>query len=446
MSIWFLIYDIIFLLGLISYLPICFWRKKINFSAIWEKLGFISACSGKESVWIQVVSVGEVNLVEGLISTLKDMFNYSIVISTTTLTGYRLAKKRYSSKAEVIFFPFDLSLVLERAIKAIKPKIFIAVETEIWPNLYCRLKRKNIPIIIINGRISHKAFKRYRVIRPILRRILNQCDYIGVQNQFYKEKFLFLGAKEEKIIVSGNMKFESISSDVPDLLEIKGRYLSLMKKEGSLLVIAASTHFPEEEIVLDIYKDLKEELKKDISLLIAPRHIERISGIEKMVASRGFDPVRISRIEECFPKNAVYPIRDNSSKTTDDYRRQPISNRVYLLDTIGKLLYFYDIADLCFVGGSLARCGGQNILEPIYFLKPTVFGPYMDNFGDIQEAVLTAGAGIQVENTQELKEIIARLINDRALRDNLRDKCRKVFEEERASYEKNIQIILRCLG
>jgi 3-deoxy-D-manno-octulosonic-acid transferase len=423
MNILFIIYDIVFILGLTLYLPIYFYRKKITFSALLEKFGFIPRINNKKkSIWIQVVSVGEANLIQALIKRLNATLDYNIIISTTTVTGNKVAKRKYSHLAKIIFFPFDISCILGKVIKIINPKIFIAVETEIWPNLFYRLKRKGIPIVIINGRISNKAFEKYKKIKPILKHVLNKCNYVGVQNKAYMQKFISLGCSQDKITVSGNMKFENIEIDEKHLLEVKDKFTPLLKSENRLLIVGGSTHSPEEEILLKIYKDLCDSGEK-LSLLLAPRHIDRVASIEKIVKDLEFTPVRISTL-----KNYSHGGRN-----------------VFLLDTIGELLYFYSLCDICFMGGSLMKHGGQNILEPIYFLKPTVFGPYMDNFPDIEEVALAKGAGIKVEDPEKLKEVILRLTKDQPLRSNLRCKCSKIFEEERKGLEKNLQIILKYI-
>lgn len=423
MIILFWIYDIIFIIGLILYLPAYFFRRKITFSTLVQKCGFIKKIACGKTIWIHVVSVGEANLINTLIKKLKETLNYPIVISTTTLTGNTIARKNYSEKAKVIFFPFDISFILSRVIKLVDPKIFITVETEIWPNLFHQLKKRNIPIVIINGRISHKAFNRYIYIKPFIKRTLNNCSHIGVQNEFYKKRFIALGADAEKITISGNMKFESITFNDSRLLEVKNKYPALIKGNNQLLITAASTHHPEEEIILNIYKELI-LTSKNTSLLIAPRHIERLPSIEKTALTLGFNPVRISRLEKLPPKQ---------------------ERNVFILDIIGELIYFYSISDICFVGGSLIKHGGQNMLEPIYFLKPTIFGPFVDNFIDIVEIILNKSAGIKVSDSQKLKEVLMELIEDVSLRNNLRDKCAEVFEGEKRSLEKNLQLVMQGL-
>jgi len=420
--IFFIVYDIIFFFGLLLYLPLYFWRKKINLAALSEKMGFIGSKAVKDAIWIQVVSVGEVNLIENLLKRLKEVCDYPIVVSTTTLTGNRVALKKYSSIAKVIFFPFDISLVIHKVVKTIKPKIFIAVETEVWPNLFYHLKKKDVPIVIINGRISDKAFERYKSVKSFMGKFINKCDHIGVQNKTYKERFSSLGANPDKIIVSGNMKFESIAINQERLLRIKNTYTSALKREDRLVMIAASTHSPEEEMIINIYKDIFAQ-GRAVSLVIAPRHPQRVSLVEKVISAAGFEPVRVSK-----------------------FFSGPLSKRsVFILDTVGELLYFYSIADICFVGGSLIPSGGHNILEPIYFLKPTLFGPYMDNFKDIESIVLEKKAGLKVESQEELKQALLKLVKEEKSRTDLRNRCLEVFEKEKSSLDHNLEIILKCV-
>jgi 3-deoxy-D-manno-octulosonic-acid transferase len=422
MNLIFLLYDLVFFLGWILYLPFYARRKKINLSALREKFALYTAQGLKDAIWIQVVSVGEVNVITRFIHRLREVFDYPVVITTTTLTGNSLAKKKYSQYATILFFPFDFSWVIRRFLKNIKPKIFIAVETEIWPNLFYRLSAKHTPIVIINGRISNKAYARYKKIKPAIKWVLNKCSYIGAQNDYYKQRFLSLGCPQHKIKITGNMKFESIAVNKEQLVKYKQKFSGKLKNQNGLLILAGSTHHPEEEAILGIYKNLK-EAGKNISLLIAPRHIDRVSAIEKQVAALGFIAVRMSNFEH-IPKN---------------------EKNIFLLDTIGELIYFYSLSDICFVGGSLSDYGGHNILEPIYFLKPTIFGPHMDNFRDIEEIILTKGAAFKVKDSIGLCEVLERLIDDEALRGNLRLKCLDVFDEERKGLEENLKIILQCM-
>lgn len=426
MQIFFVIYDIVFLLVFFIYLPFYFFRKKINLAALKEKFSFVKV-NKKNYIWIHAVSVGEVILISSLIRRLSENFNLPILITTTTLSGKKVAEKNFSNIAEIHFFPYDISIIIKRFLRIVKPKIFIAVETEIWPNLFYNLKRKNIPILIINARISDKAFRRYYFFKAFVSKILKNCDAISVQNNFYKDRFILLGYPEKKLVVSGNLKFESISINSEQLIRIQRLYLPILKKdEDQFLFLAASTHYPEEKIILEVYKNLLNKFS-NIVLLIAPRHIERTDEIEKLAILNNFYPFRISKISLDFQKNK--------------YEKDVI----YILDTVGELIYFYSLADICFVGGSLVKFGGHNILEPIYFGKPTFFGPFMDNFKDIVDIVLDKNAAVRVDNKQQLETEISKILINKDLRRTFQERCHQVFENQKTALEKNFKLISKYI-
>ena len=422
MAVLLLIYDFLFLLGLSIYIPQHLWRKKMSFGSLKAKFGFIGFATRGESIWIQAVSVGEVNVIARLIQHLKENYNYEIVISTTTLLGNTLAREKYSDIARIIYLPFDISFVVRRVIRLLKPKVFIAVETEIWPNLFYYLKHQQVPILVINARISEGAFKHYRLIRPIMQRVLALPSYVGVQNQEYKERFMSLGLPEDKIAVSGQMKFETSAFDNARLYRCSEKYSSLLVDKERLLIVAGSTHPGEEEMLLNVYSKFASR-NSNVRLGIAPRHIERVLEIERIVKNHGFLPVRLSSLRQA----------------------QTAPKTVFIFDTIGELPYFYSIADICFVGGSLMPHGGHNILEPIYFSKPTLFGPHMENFKDIEEVVLRYSAGIKVTDALELETQLRRLIDDSAYRSLISGHCQRVFQEERKGLEEHIELITQFL-
>jgi 3-deoxy-D-manno-octulosonic-acid transferase len=414
-------YDCLFFLGLLAWFPFALWRKKVTPKVFGYKMGFALEPLSRGAIWIHAVSVGEIYVIGNLLKRLRELTEHPLVVSTTTLTGNALAKERYSSLAEVIFFPFDISFVLQKFLRTIEPRVFIAVETEIWPNLFFRLRKRSIPILILNGRISQRAYIRYKRFRWLFSRILNKCRHISVQNDTYRDRFVSLGISPEKIVVGGNMKFESISLDPERLSQIQKKY-AFLKKGSDFLLVAGSTHAPEEEIILEVFKALVQG-RNDTRLLIAPRHPQRVTTIEKIARSHNFNPVRLSR-----PQSSSGP-----------------NSRVFISDTIGELLYLYNLADICFVGGSFSNTGGHNILEPVYCSKPTIFGPCMSNFADAKEVVLEKEAGIQVDSQTALQNTLSQLMADSGLRDKLKARCQEVFGDQRKSLEKNIQLILDCL-
>ncbi|MBN2483364.1 MAG: 3-deoxy-D-manno-octulosonic acid transferase [Candidatus Omnitrophica bacterium] len=420
-------YDSIFFLGVIVYLPVYFKRKKITWSAFKEKCAVYPekarsiAPKNRKVVWIQVVSVGEVTLIRSLVEYLKAQGESDVVISVTTLTGRKVAEKMYPGNL-VVYLPFDISFLIRRAIRFIKPAVFVAIETEIWPNLYLQLKRENVPVIILNGRISERAFAQYRKIKFFMKKILNLAECIGVQNQFYKERFLELGADIEKTIITGNLKFSNYSIDEKKYAAFVEKYYPYLKNDDSLLFLAASTHAPEETYALDCYKTLIVRYP-NLRLMVVPRHIERVDEIERIFAAAGFRTLKLS----------------------EGFKGGTSSQDVFVVDTVGDLLACYSMADFCFVGGSLADYGGHNILEPLYFAKPTLFGPCMSNFKEIEQTVLDHQAGIQVAHSEDLRERLEELIQDVSYRQKLSGNAHAIFTEGQETLKNSVACIRRWL-
>jgi len=410
-------YDLFFILGLFLYIPIYIVRRKFSLKAFLEKLSLFMPLEEQlgKSIWIQAVSVGEVLAIKELIYKIKDETSCDIIISTTTLTGHSVAKKKYSNDFNVVFFPFDITFVLKRFINTVNPKLFIAFETELWPNLFYQLESKQIPIIVLNSRISDLAYSRYKKIKFFIKGVIKKVSFIGVQNDIYKRRFLSLGADISKITITGNIKFSASSIDGAGIEVFKEKYESILKSNGAKLIIAASTHHPEEKIMFDAYKKLKDEF--NLSLLIAPRHPEKSKEVEKIANLFGLDPIMISGLDRIS------------------------SQGVYILDTVGDLSKFYSLCDVCFVGGSLVNYGGHNILEPISLLKPTIFGPFMSNFTEIEEIALKYKAAIKIKSKHELGSALKRVLLDDELKTKLAVNCVNVFKQERKFLEKNIEII-----
>lgn len=423
MKIFSLIYDVLFIAGFVFYLPFYFLKKKVNFTSLKCRLGIFSFFS-KNSIWVHAVSVGEVILIEPLLKKLQDLFQLPIVVSVTTLTGYGVALEKYSAKGiKVIYSPLDLTFTIKRFLKKINPKLFIAAETELWPNLILCLKQKNIPFLVVNGRISKPAFRRYCFLKIVFKKILSGPVYIGAQTEADKQRFLALGAVESQVSITGNLKF-NIAGLVPQKNKSQAqKYASFLKPEKVFLFTAASTHSPEEKIVIAIYQNIYK--KYPLNLLIAPRHPQRVNSVEKLIKDKGFNPVRISQIS-FFPEAALKKLFQ--------------AENVFILDTVGQLFYFYDFSDICFVGGSFSNSGGHNILEPISLLKPTLFGPSMENFAAIKETVLKYSAGIEVKSPAQLQEKIVFLLENEKARVSYSRACKLVFEKE-DSLEKTIRFI-----
>lgn len=417
----FYIYDFFLFTAMVLYLPFYFGKKKIDFLAFKQRLGSIPVKSAEPSIWIQAVSVGEVHLAAGLIKELRNKYKDPIILSITTLAGYNLAKDKYPALAEFFFFPADFSGVVDQVMNRVNPKLFISIETEIWPNLFYRLNKGHIPIVILNARISEKAYLRYKFARFLIKPALKRVAVIGAQDEEYKKRFIVLGAEPLKVAVTGNMKFSSFSVDPIHLQKVKDDYGAVLARSKVQVIVAGSTHNGEEEMIVEVYLKCLNKIK-DLILILAPRQVSRADDIEKIVKASGLKVWRFSKISKC-PQE---------------------THGVVILDAVGELFYFYSLADICFVGGSLIPHGGHNILEPIYFNKPVIFGRYMDNFKEISDIVNAKKAGILVNNQQELENNMLELLLDKNKRINIASLSREVFDSGKDSMPKSLRLIESC--
>jgi len=411
----FILYDLIFLFLAIVYLPYSLFKRKIN-AGIFQRMGFLSFKKPHSNpIWIHAVSVGEVMAIKTFVAKLNGEFSQSrIFISTVTTTGNRLARRLFGNKAEIIYLPFDLSFIVRRVIRRIKPILFIAVETELWPNLLSCLKQNNVPIVIVNGRLSERSFRGYYRMRLLFKPILNKVHLFCVRSDEDRMRFIRLGVDSGSIKVTGNMKFD---------LEISADQRDIGLEPDERLFVCGSTHPQEEKILLGIYRNLHRQFP-DLRLLLAPRHIERCGEIENLIRETGFEALRVSQITSRKPEREVFP-----------------RNRVFLLDTIGELVSFYRMAEVVFIGGSLIDRGGHNIIEPAFFAKPITFGKYMSNFKDIAETFLKNKAAIQVADKEELERVLKDILSREDLRQSLGENARAVVERNRGAVERTIEEI-----
>jgi len=386
----FIIYDLIFLLVAVFALPVYLIRRKFH-PGFRCRLGFLPTyLELHRPIWIHAVSVGEVMAVRGLIEELRGLYpKKRFVISTVTSTGNKIARKIARDTDFITYLPLDFSFIVGRVLRKIKPCMLVLAETEIWPNLITLTAKNNIPVIVVNGRISDASLRGYLTVRLFIKPILNRVSLFCVQSERDAQRLLRLGVAGDKVVVTGNMKFDIIKG----YTDTKNHYTDLKKKLGlglgDRLLLAGSTHPKEEEIILWAYKRLLGDFL-NLKLLIAPRHPERALAIEKIAAGFGFNVSFISDLD-------TKPQATNLSV-------------VFILDTIGQLIHYYAVADIVFVGGSLVKKGGHNILEPLAEARPVLFGPHMFNFRDIADLFLNHNASILVHNKEELYANIKELL------------------------------------
>jgi len=375
--------------------------------------------AGKHPIWLHMVSVGEARALRILLEKLRKEYpDRKIALSTVTPTGNKIARSMAVEGDLVFYLPLDISFIVRSVVDLINPCLFVIAETEIWPNLITYLNKRAIPIISVNSRISDKSFKSYTLIKFLLQGILNKISFFCVQTQTDSLRLLALGVNPKKIKLTGNMKFDNTedadkkNADCADYRRKLG-----LKKEDKLLT-AGSTHPGEEEIILRVYKELLSDFPA-LKLLIAPRHPERAPEIERLALNYGFNSVFISKL---------------------------IPSTIFILDTIGQLKDFYAVSDIVFIGGSLIKKGGQNILEPALFSKPIIFGPYMFNFRDIAELFLVSGAAVSVKDKEELREKIKDLFLYPESALELGRRAKELLLKNQGASERNLEIIKEVLS
>jgi 3-deoxy-D-manno-octulosonic-acid transferase len=416
-----LLYSIAYSIGFIAMLPAFLLRREKYASGFRERLGNYPEFKhdGRKVIWLHCVSVGETNAARPLVDALIEKFpSHRIVVSTTTKTGQELAKKIFAGKADAVFyFPFDWKFSVRRALRNFRPSLILLMETEIWPRLIVEAKRSGARVAIINGRLSEKSFRRYSKVVGFVRRVLGQIDLALMQGEKDVERIKSLGIGASITHVTGNIKFD-ISTDEGES-ELTEYFRERFGIDGEKpLIVAASTHDPEERWVLDAL-----EIKGwPFRVLFAPRHPERFDFVETMLRENGYSLVR----------------RSNEPLDLDK------TSQVILLDSIGELRAVYPLADIVFVGGSLVPHGGQSILEPAVAGKAIVTGPFTHNFSDAVKVFLDKGALLQVPEAQpvdHLLEAFLELLKDPERRYKFGRSAFAVIESNRGATARTVEFL-----
>ena len=370
-----------------------------------------------KKIWFHAVSVGEIVAGKRIIEIFKERYGKEkVVVTCVTPTGYRLAASWW--KEGVYLLPLDSIFTLSRFLKEIQAYALIILETEIWPQLVSSVKKRNIPVILINGRISDNSFPKYKRVRFFIRHILSKIDFFIMQSDEDKKRIIYLGAPSCRVKVLGNLKY--ISCFAP-LSSREQKFLHRLKDfiKDRKFFLGASTHEGEEEILLRIYRKLKAEFS-DLYLILAPRHPERSRDIIKLVKKYNFTPLVFENILEL----------------------SSLPDTIFVMNKIGYLRALYKVCDICFVGGSLTKIGGHNILEPAYFRKPILSGPYFYNFKDIFNEFLKEEAIIIVKDEEELYIKSKRVLEDDELRSYLSINCVKILNK----YKNLEDEYVKCIG
>ena len=410
-------------LGLLAYLPVFAVRKLRRGGydrAIGQRLGrYGTDLPAEPRCWIHAVSVGEaataVPLVEALVRRWPEL---GIVMTTVTPTGARIVSDRLDSKVSHRYFPIDLPRPVRRALDAVRPRFFIGMETELWPNFFRALAARGIPSMIANGRISDRSFRRYRRVRFLTSRMLRNVRIFAMQSQEDARRIIALGAPPERVVVTGNLKTDLAPADAGGE-SLWQRLLGL--GENDLVWIAGSTHRGEDAAVLDAFARLRARFPQ-LVLLLAPRHPERVPEVERLVAERGLTSVRRSELPG---------VRDLRS--------------VIILDTVGELAQLYRVATVVFVGGSLVPTGGHNMLEPALLRKAVLFGPHTENFRESADVLLASGGAVLVREGGDLERQVGQLLDDLALRQRMGEAAFQAVVGRQGAVKHTLELVERFL-
>jgi 3-deoxy-D-manno-octulosonic-acid transferase len=410
------------------------YRKYVG--SLRQRLGYLPVSfnlDGDESIWIHAVSVGEVLTARALLPELRERYpRLRLFLSTTTMTGQQVAANNLQYVDAVFYLPFDLGFTVKRTLRLVKPRLFIMMETEIWPNLLRECHRSGVKTVLVNGRISSRSYPRYRLARPFFRRVLRHVDRLCMQSDESARRIIDIGAPRERVSVTGSLKFDSLErpdqaglADGGHRAQDRGRNRVLRYFRVSAdrpVVIAASTLKGEELPVLDAFQRVRASMPNAL-LIIAPRKPDRFDDVERLAQGAG------------------YTVARRTDLRVDSEPRQ----QVVVLNTIGELAQLFQIATAVFVGGSLVDAGGHNILEPAIFGKPIVFGPYMQNFAEIAQTFLDNRAAIQIRSETELEPVLIELLGDPVRRASLGAAARALVEANRGARAKSLSVIAELL-
>ena len=386
-----------------------------------ERLGFgRQEGSPTPCGWIHAVSVGEAiaaaPLVEGLRRTWPTL---PLVVSTVTETGARVVRDRFTGLARHRYFPLDFPGAARRVIASIQPAFFVCMETELWPNVLRGLAARGVPSMIANGRLSDRSFRRYRLVRGAMRRVLADVTVFAMQSDEDARRVIALGAVPERVVVTGNLKHDPLP-DPAGAADLWHRLLGL--GAGQPVWIAGSTHRGEDEVVLEAHRQAR-TTHADLVLVLAPRHPERVGEVMKLVAARGLTAVRRSELSGVHRPGAP----------------------IIVLDTVGELAQLYSIADVVFVGGSLMAFGGHNMLEPALRGKPVLFGSHTFNFREAAAMLLSAGGAAVVHDAGELAAELQQLLADADLRGRRGAAAREAAASRHGASRTTLDLVARYL-
>ena len=428
----YLLYDLILYVSALFLVPYYLYRG-VRYGktrrGIRERLGayaqdLLLLLEGRQVIWVHAVSVGETRAAIPLLKAVRERYPEALLLlSNVTETGRAIATD-VSEIDAYIFFPFDLSWIVRKALKIIRPSIIILVETEIWPNFVLEARRQNIPLVLVNGRISDRSFPRYRMAGRLLEPVLDSISDYCMQSEQDSRRIRHLGAAEGRVRVTGNLKFDMQPPSIDDT-NLESLKSELKLSTNACVWVAGSTHDGEETQLVDVYQKLR-KVCPDLLLVLVPRHPERCRQVYDELTKAGF----------------IVTLR--STLATMNRTLQP--GEVMVVDTLGEMLKLYALSNLVFVGGSLVPTGGHNLLEPSAAGLPVLFGPHIFNFADIADQLISAQAAIQTPTKEHLQIALESLLENPERCAQMGANGQTVVEENRGSTLRAAQMIISRLS
>jgi 3-deoxy-D-manno-octulosonic-acid transferase len=424
-------YNVALLLALVLGAPWWLWRMATTHKyreGLLERLGRVPQrlsppVADRPLIWLHAVSVGEVLAVTRLVQEVEAALpDFAVVISTTTRTGQALARERFGPD-RVFYCPLDLPWAVRAWLDALDPRMLILAETEFWPNLLHGCFRRDIPVVVVNARISDRSWPRYRMLRGLWRTLLSRLSWVLAQSPVDAERLLALGCPDDGVSVAGNLKF-----DVRAVQESEATRLLKSLSAGQRFVIGGSTLEGEESALVDAWPRLVAE-DPQLVLVLAPRHPERFSAVSSLLEKSG---VLWTKRSSWMPQAAAVA-------------RALRPGEIVLLDTIGELASVYSLASVAFVGGSLVPAGGHNPLEPAQFAVPIVMGPHYANFAAITDS-LRASDALRITAKDDLGSTLVEVLGDRAAAEAMGARARQVFDRQAGATERCVKAIRELLG
>lgn len=387
-----------------------------------QRLGFIppeviERLHGHKPIWLHAPSVGEMLATRPFLRRLKQVFpDRPLLLSCLTPTAYTTTREKITEADAVIYAPLDHPLFVERVLSRITPSLFLFTETEMWPNFLSALARREVPTILVSGRFSARAVTRYHWLSPLFTQIFHDLTLCCMQTQADAERLVHAGVPLQRVVVTGNFKVDGVTESSPH----QHTALAEAGLADRPTVIGASTHAGEEDVLLNAYRQLQEQVPR-LLLILAPRHPQRFLEVERLVQAKGYRYSKRSQPETSSPRTEIF-----------------------LLDTLGELASLYSAASLVFVGGSLIKGpGGHSVIEPALAQVPVCFGPYTHNFTTVVEELIREGGGFQVTDADSLTRVALPLLTNPSLREETGKDAFTVIRRGQGAVERTINEIVK---